>query len=113
MGHIIQLTASDGHHLTAYRASPVGTARGAIIVVQEIFGVNHHIKAVADGFAADGYVVIAPAMFDRIDRNVDMGYTPETITKGRALKAQVTNDMAMADLAAARDVVSGAGNVGI
>jgi carboxymethylenebutenolidase len=103
MGETIQLTATDGHTLKAYIAEPPGAPRGAIIVVQEIFGVNSHIKRTTDDFAAEGYVAIAPAMFDRLERDVDMGYTADTVTKGRALKAKITTEMAMADLAAARD----------
>ena len=65
MGKMIELAAADGHKLAAYRADPAGKPRGAVVVIQEIFGVNAHIKAVADGYAADGYLAIAPAMFDR------------------------------------------------
>src|SRR6476661_10233707 len=72
MGKMIQLTASDGHKLDAYRADPAGKPRGGIVVIQEIFGVNSHIKSVADGYAADGYLAIAPALFDRVQRNVDL-----------------------------------------
>ena len=85
MGKMIELTASDGHKLAAYRADPAGKARGGIVVIQEIFGVNSHIKAVTDGFAADGYVAIAPAMFDRVQRNYDTGYSPQEIEAGRAI----------------------------
>jgi carboxymethylenebutenolidase len=113
VGDKIKLTAADGHTFTAYRAQPQGKPRGAIIVVQEIFGVNHHIRSVADRFTADGYVAIAPAMFDRFERNVDLGYTPEAIAHGRKIKVQVTQEMAMADLAVTVEAVSHAGNVGI
>jgi carboxymethylenebutenolidase len=113
MGETIKLTAADGHTFSAYLAKPQGKARGAIIVVQEIFGVNHHIRAVADRFTADGYLAIAPAMFDRFERNVDLGYTPETIAHGRKIKVQVTPEMAMADLAVTVEAVSHAGKVGI
>lgn len=109
---MIELTALDGHSVTAYRAEPTGTPRGGIVVVQEIFGVNSHIRAVADGFAADGYLAIAPAIFDRVERGVDLGYTPETIAKGRELKAKISIDEAMADVAAAAEAVAGAGKVG-
>lgn len=109
----LELTAADGHVLAAYRADPAGTPRGAIVVIQEIFGVNSHIRRVADGFAADGYIAIAPAMFDRIERGVSLGYTPETITKGRALKVQITLDMMIADVEAAIAAVAHAGKVGI
>ena len=108
---MIELTATDGHKLAAYRADPSGTPRGAIVVVQEIFGVNHHIRAVTDAFAADGYVAIAPALFDRIERNVDLPYT--AVPEGRALKVQITTEMAMCDLDAAIRAVAPAGKVGI
>ena len=95
MGKMIQLTASDGHQLDAYRADPSGKPRGAIVVIQEIFGVNSHIKSVADGYAADGYLAIAPAMFDRVQKGFDVGYSPEDIAKGREVRGKVTNDMAL------------------
>src|SRR5688572_20478113 len=113
MGKMIELTAADGHQLAAYRADPAVKPRGAIVVIQEIFGVNSHIKQVADGFAADGYVAIAPAMFDRVQKNVDLGYTPEDIAKGREIRGKVTNDMAVKDAEAAVKAASNTGKVGI
>ena len=113
MGKMIELTASDGHKLAAYRADPSGKPRGGIVVIQEIFGVNKHIQQVADGFAADGYLAIAPALFDRVQRNVDLGYTPEDIAKGREIRAKVPNDGALKDTEAAVKAVAGAGKVGI
>jgi carboxymethylenebutenolidase len=113
MGKMIELNASDGHKLTAYRADPAGKPRGGIVVIQEIFGVNSHIKQVADGFAADGYVAIAPALFDRVQKNVDLGYTPEDIAKGREIRGKVTNDMAVKDAEAAVKAAASAGKVGI
>ena len=113
MGKMIELTASDGHKLAAYRADPAGKARGAIVVIQEIFGVNSHIKSVADGFAKDGYVAIAPAMFDRVQKNFDVGYSPPDIEKGREMRAKITLEMAMKDAQAAIDAVKSAGKVGI
>jgi carboxymethylenebutenolidase len=110
---MIELTASDGQKLSAYRADPSGKPRGAIVVIQEIFGVNSHIKSVADGYAADGYVAIAPALFDRVQKNVDLGYSPDDIAKGREIRGKVTNDMAMKDVEAAVKAVSNAGKVGI
>jgi carboxymethylenebutenolidase len=110
---MIELAASDGHKLAAYRAEPAGKARGAIVVIQEIFGVNSHIKQVAGGYAADGYLAIAPALFDRVQRNVELGYTPEDIAKGREIRGKVTNDMAMLDTEAAIRAASSAGKVGI
>ncbi|HEY4136198.1 MAG TPA: dienelactone hydrolase family protein, partial [Alphaproteobacteria bacterium] len=66
MGKMIELTAADGHKFGAYRADPSGKAKGAIVLIQEIFGANKHIQNVADGYAKDGYVVVAPALFDRV-----------------------------------------------
>ena len=115
MGQWIELTASDGFRLAAYRADPAGPdkPRGGLVVVQEIFGVNSHIRAVCDGFAADGYVAIAPALFDRYERNFDIGYTPDDIARGRELKARAGTDAALHDIAAARDAAASAGRVGI
>ena len=93
------ITAADGHTLDAYRAEPSGTPRGAIVVVQEIFGVNGHIRRVTDGFARDGYVAIAPAMFDRVERGVELPYT--AVAEGRAYKVKITPAMAMLDVEAA------------
>ncbi|MDH5409887.1 MAG: dienelactone hydrolase family protein [Alphaproteobacteria bacterium] len=107
MGDIIQLKASDGHELAAYVAEPEGAARGGIVIIQEIFGVNSHIRAVADGFAADGYKVIAPAMFDRIERNVDLGYDPDSIARGRELKGRMDWDNPLLDIQAAIATLSG------
>ena len=113
MGKMIELKAADGHTLSGYRADPAGKPRGGIVVIQEIFGVNSHIKQVADGYAADGYVAIAPAMFDRVQKNVDLGYTPEDIAKGREIRGKVTNDMAVKDAEAGVKAASSAGKVGI
>jgi carboxymethylenebutenolidase len=110
---MIELTAADGHKLAAYQAEPAGKPRGGIVVIQEIFGVNSHIKQVADGFAADGYLAIAPAMFDRVQRNADLGYTPDDIAKGREIRGKVTNDMALKDAEAAIKAAAKAGKVGI
>ena len=113
MGKMIELTAADGHKLGAYRADPAGKPRGALVVIQEIFGVNSHIKQVADGYAADGYLAIAPALFDRVQKNVDLGYSPEDIAKGREIRGKVSNDMALKDTEAAIKAAAGAGKVGI
>ncbi len=113
MGKTIELTASDGHKVSAYRADPAAKARGAIVVIQEIFGVNSHIRSVADGYAADGYVAIAPALFDRVQRGADLGYSPEDIAKGREIRGKVTNEMAMKDVEVAVKAASSAGAVGM
>jgi len=113
MGKMIELTASDGHKLGAYRAEPAGKPKGGLVVIQEIFGVNSHIKSVADGFAADGYLAIAPAMFDRVEKNFDVGYKPEDVARGRDVRAKVPNDAALKDTEAAIKAASSAGKVGI
>jgi carboxymethylenebutenolidase len=113
MGKPINLTASDGHKLSAYQAEPSGKPRGGIVVIQEIFGVNKHIREVADGYAADGYLVIAPAMFDRVEKNVELDYKAEDIARGREIRGKVTNDMAVKDAQAAINEAAKAGKVGI
>jgi carboxymethylenebutenolidase len=113
VGKRIELAASDGFALSAYRADPAGTPRGGLVVAQEIFGVNSHIRSVCDGFAADGYVAIAPALFDRYERGVDIGYTPPDIARGRELKAKAGIDAALLDVAAARDALAGIGKIGV
>ena len=101
MGEMLTLTAADGHRLSAYRAAPAGTPRGALVVIQEIFGVNSHIKKVTDGFAADGYVAIAPALFDRVERDFETGYAPADIERGRMVRGKLQIEDAVKDVAAA------------
>ncbi len=113
MGSMIELKAADGHKLAAYRAGPAGKARGAVIVIQEIFGVNSHIKSVADGYAKNGYLVIAPAMFDRLQRGYDTGYSPSEIEAGRALMQKVDWKHTLLDVDAAVAEARKAGKVGI
>lgn len=113
MGSTIQLTASDGHEFAAYRADPDATPKGALVVIQEIFGVNAHIRSVCDGFAAEGYVAVAPALFDRIERGVELGYDEADRERGRAIRGQIDWDDALKDVAAAADAVRAAGRAGV
>ena len=113
MATFIELTAADGHRFSAYRREPAGKPRGGIVVVQEIFGVNSHIRAVADGFAADGYLVVAPALFDRAKRNYETGYTQADIQAGMAIRQSLKWDDTLADIAAAIGSAKSAGKVGI
>jgi len=113
MGSTVNLTAADGHVFAAYVAQPQGTPRGAIVVVQEIFGVNSHIRSLADGYAADGYLAIAPALFDRQVRGYETGYTPDEIAKSRELMGKVSIDDAIRDVAASVEHVRSAGRVAI
>lgn len=113
MGTQLQLKASDGVTIGAYRADPAGKPRGALIVCQEIFGVNRHIRSVCDKYAAQGYVALAPAFFDRAEPNVELGYTPDDIARGRSIMQQIKLDNAMLDVKAAVDLLSSVGKVGI
>ncbi|UCE32040.1 MAG: dienelactone hydrolase family protein [Burkholderiales bacterium] len=113
MGQTITLKAADGHSLGAYVAQPAGKPRGAIVVIQEIFGVNSHIRAVTDAFAADGYLEIAPAMFDRAKPGYETGYTPPDIEAGRTIMQGLDWDQAITDVAAAVAEASKSGKVGI
>ena len=114
MGTTVQLTTADGNTLNAYRSEPEGSPKGAIIVVQEIFGVNDHIRGVADGYAREGYVAIAPALFDRVRDGVELDYDEAGIDVGRKIALEdVTMDQVMIDVEAACDEVSAAGKIGI
>jgi carboxymethylenebutenolidase len=113
MGKRIDLGAADGHKLSAYVAEPAGKPKGALIVVMEIFGVNSHIRKVADEFAADGYLAIAPAFFDRVQRDLDVGYSQQDIEFARGLMQKMKFEDALKDVEAARKHVESAGKVGI
>lgn len=113
MGQTLKLTAADGFTFDAYRADPAGTPKGAIVVVQEIFGVNSHIRNVADGFAAAGYVAIAPGIFDRAAPGIELGYDQAGIDEGLKVRAAIPIEGTLADLQAAVGAVKGAGKVGI
>jgi carboxymethylenebutenolidase len=113
MSQTIKLTAADGATIDAYRADPAGTPKGGLVVLQEIFGVNPHIRRVADGFAAEGYRVIAPALFDRVKPGVELGYDQEGMGAGIALMGQVDQGKALLDVAAAVAAASEAGKVGV
>ena len=90
MGQFVSLKAADGFSIPAYVAQPAGKPRGAIVVLQEIFGVNSHIRSVADRFAGEGYLAVAPATFERVKSGVDLGYTDADIKAGSELKSAVT-----------------------
>jgi carboxymethylenebutenolidase len=96
----IELTAADGHKLAAWKDGPAD-ARRALVVVQEIFGVNHHMRNVCARFAAQGYAVVAPALFDRTERGVELGYTGPDVARGRDLRTKVPAEGTLADIEAA------------
>jgi carboxymethylenebutenolidase len=113
MAETIQLTSSDGFHFPAQVVRPVGTVRGSVVVVQEIFGVNAHIRAVADRYAQAGYLAIAPDAFHRVQPSVELGYSPQDIQAGIGWKAKVEALPApgvLPDLQAAIDHAGAGGN---
>ena len=113
MGQDIKLTASDGFKLGAYRADPAGKPKAAIVVIQEIFGVNHHIRSVCDRLAKEGYVALAPSIFDRTQPDFQCGYTPDEIATARTFIANPDWAAMLRDTQAAIDAVKDAGPVGI
>jgi len=100
MGEDIRLKSKAGE-IGAYLATPKGTAKGGVVVIQEIFGVNHHIKAVTDKFAADGYIALAPRFFDHTKTGIELGYTPDTIAEGRKYVTELGLDKPVQDVEAA------------
>lgn len=120
MGQYIDLKAADGFQFPAYVAQPAERPRGGVVVLQEIFGVNAHIRAVADGYAAAGYLAVAPSTFHRVKAGVELGYAPDDMSAGAALKAAVEaqgmNPAApgvLRDIQAAIDHAAQAGKVGV
>lgn len=113
MGQNITLTASDGFKLGAYRADPSTPPKGAIVVIQEIFGVNSHIRNVCDRFASAGYVAVAPAIFDRIEPNFQSGYSPDEVAVARKFVTNPDWSAMLRDTQAAIDAVKDSGPVGI
>lgn len=110
MGQTIKLKASDGHALSAYQADPVGKPRGGVVVIQEIFGVTRHIRAVADQYANAGFLAVAPALFDRIEPDIDVPYTD--MAQGFAYMKKLKNEEVMRDIEAAILKAQSAGKVG-
>lgn len=116
MGQFIDLQAADGLRFPAYVAQPAGRPRGGVVVLQEIFGVNSHIRAVADGYAAAGYLAVAPSTFHRIKPGVELGYQPDDMKAGMELKAAVEALPApgvLQDIQAAIGHAAQAGKVGV
>jgi carboxymethylenebutenolidase len=113
VGQDIKLTASDNFQLGGYRADPTGAPKAAVVVIQEIFGVNHHIRAVCDRIAGNGYVAIAPAIFDRIEPNFQSGYSPDEVAVARKFVANPDWTAMLRDTQAAIDAVRNVGPVGI
>lgn len=113
MGQNVRLKAADGHEFNAYRAGPEGAPKGGIVLVQEVFGVNGHIREVAGKFAGEGYAVVAPALFDRAEPGVELDYGEESLAEGRALRAEIGWDAPLKDVAAAARSLREAGKVAV
>jgi len=112
-GEQIRLNTAGMQCIGAYLAKPSGKPKGGIVVVQEIFGVNSHIRAVADGFAAAGYVAIAPAFFDHIESDVELDYDPASFARGKQLANDVGIERALEDVASAADSIKSAVRIGV
>jgi carboxymethylenebutenolidase len=112
MGEFTTIMARDGHEFRAWLAAPAGTARGAVVVLQEVFGINRHIRSVTDSFAAEGYVAIAPSLFDRIRKGIELGYSPDESQEGRGYMMQMKPEQTLKDVSAAVNVVRHAGRIG-
>jgi len=108
MGEDVTLKAADGHEFSAYVARPEGAAMAGLVVVQEIFGVNAHIRSVADGYARDGFLAVAPALFDRVERGVQLGYDGADMQRALGLMPKLDAERALTDIAAAMDFAASA-----
>jgi carboxymethylenebutenolidase len=113
MGRWETLMARDGHEFSAFLAAPPSAPRGAVVVLQEIFGVNAHIREVVAQYATAGFLAIAPALFDRIARNLELGYTPKDMELGTGYRLQVDEAKALLDIGAAANVARHAGRVAL
>jgi carboxymethylenebutenolidase len=113
MGENINLTAKDGATIEAYRSAPADEPKGGMVVLQEIFGVNHHIRAVADRYAAAGYLTIAPALFDRVEPGVELGYGDADRPRAMDIRGRTKLEETLADIEAAVALASAGGDVGI
>jgi carboxymethylenebutenolidase len=109
MGEYTTIMARDGHEFQAWLAAPPGRPRGAVVVLQEIFGVNSHIRAVTDDYAQQGYTAIAPSLFDRIRRGIQLGYSPADMQEGSGYRSQLNTETTLKDVAAAVAVVRNSG----
>ena len=113
MGQHINLNTGGMQCIGAYLATPQGVSKGGIVVVQEIFGVNAHIRSVADHFAEYGYTAIAPAFFDHVESNVELRYDPADYERGKRLVDEVGFERALADVASAAESIRSAGKIGV
>ena len=113
MGRTITLAASDGHRLNAYRADPAPPARAGLVVIHEAYGLNAHIRDVCDGYAEDGYLVIAPSLYDRVESGVELGYDAASYARARELRPKIGWDDGLLDIAAAVQEAGGPTKTGV
>ncbi|MAZ01852.1 MAG: carboxymethylenebutenolidase [Sneathiella sp.] len=113
MGEMITLTAADGHEFAAYKVASNEAPKGCVVIVQEIFGVNSHIKDVCDGYAKAGFNAIAPALYDRISPDIELDYTPKDVEQGLQYKNQVSDETALKDIDAAANEIDASGNAAV
>jgi carboxymethylenebutenolidase len=113
MGSKITMTTSDGFQLDGYRADPNGVAKGGIVLIHEMFGVNGHIRSLVDQWADAGYAVIAPACYDRAERNIEVGYDEESRQKAMAARAKLDDTKTVFDVQAAAAALKGVGKIAI
>ncbi|MEZ5738956.1 MAG: dienelactone hydrolase family protein [Burkholderiaceae bacterium] len=113
MGENIEIGAADGHRFKAWRASPQGTPRGLVVIAPEIFGVNDHIRAVADSYAAEGYLTLAPALFDRKQPDYEAGYDETAVAAGIAIISDISFDEALRDIEATINAGKAAGKAAV
>jgi carboxymethylenebutenolidase len=109
----IELKPEGAGPIRAWRADPNGRPRGGVVVVQEIFGVNSHIRNVADKFAAEGYLAVAPAIFEHVEKDFEVGYDPESRARGMAIMGKVDREQMLRDVAAAVEVAKEGGKVAV
>jgi len=113
MSEQLRINTSGMQCIGAYQAKPTGKPKGGIVVIQEIFGINGHIREVVDRFAAAGYVAIAPAFFDHLETDVELDYDADGIARGRALISELDIDQVIADVGSAADAIRSAGKIGV
>lgn len=113
MGAIVHLSAADGHRFSAYRADPVGTPKAGVVLLHEIYGVNTHIRGLADALADEGYAVRVPALFDRAEKGVELDYSAAGAEHGAFLRDQIGWDAPLADVAGAMDALKAFGRIAV
>lgn len=113
MGNWVDLSANDGHSFSAYVAVATDNVKGGVVIAQEIFGVNHHIQDLCDRYAKCGYTAIAPALFDRLEKDVFLDYDSDGIAKGIELKGKLEDNLALKDIDAAKNHISDSGSISV